>query len=101
MTWSNSLSGERRLFWCNLVWIRGPRCELARQGRRDYLDVRRSGFLVWGVWSQPVSVVNLIKVAEGGAPAVNRCPSQWSHLQPSDSSYPVGLVLPALCCPST
>lgn len=36
--------------------------ELARQGRRDYLDVTRSGFLVWGgVSSQSVSAVNLIK----------------------------------------
>lgn len=68
-------------------------------GRRDYLDVTRRGFLVRGVSSQPVSVVNLIKVAEGGAPAVNRCPSQQSHLQPSDSSCPHDIVLPALESP--
>lgn len=72
---------------------------VGQEGRRDYLDVTRRGFLVRGVSSQPVSVVNLIKVAEGGAPAVNRCPSQQSHLQPSDSSCPLDIVLPALESP--
>lgn len=67
----------------------GPRWELAVHGSCG-CKAQRPACL--GGCRRSVSAVNLIKVAEGGSPAVNRCPSQWSRLQSSDSSLHVLLL---------